>query len=176
MFHLFKTQGINKMKFDYLKKLSAHEVSDKLFVRVNKETNEHVLVFFDTRFTLECLICSDGKKYDFDGNCLYAPEYCITKETHQYHNNQRVTETNTSVTSPERAKVQLQESLKVRLQEDIELFNKELSRAISNGNGLFWVDLPSVERVKQLAEFVSSKGYAVKAIQGLFDTYIEVQL
>lgn len=160
------------MKFNYLKKLSALEVSDKLFVRVNKNTDEHVLVFFDTRFTLECLICSDGNKYDFDGNCLYKPEYCITKEAHQY-NTLKSAEINSSVMSPEQAKLQLQESLKVRLQEDIELFNKELNWSIRNGNGQFWVNLPSLERVKQLAEFVNSKGYKVKAVQGLTDYYIE---
>lgn len=167
------------MDLNYLKQLSAYEVLGKLFVRKNKDSEEHMFVYFDTRMTLECLICSDGGKYDFNGNHLYKPEFSIVAESKYYgrfnHLEAKPDEI-PHVASPEKAKLQLQKSLKLRLKEDIDLFNDQLSESISNGNGLFWVNLPSVERVKQLAEFVSSKGYAVKAIQGLSGTFIEVQL
>lgn len=118
------------------------------------------------------LVPNEAIKGDFIRWCNVSP----IQNARNQHGTLKSAEINSSVMSPEQAKLQLQESLKVRLQKDIELFNKELNNSVHNGDGQFWVNLPSLERVKQLAEFVNSKGYKVKAVQGLTDYYIQVQL
>jgi len=81
-----------------------------------------------------------------------------------------------SLRSPERAKMALDYSLKNLLVEDIIKFNEELRLNIEKGIGTICVTLPSVERVKQLAEALHTKGYIVKAYDGIIGTYLEVKL
>lgn len=167
------------MDLNYLKQLSAYEVLGKLFARKNKNSKEHVFVYFDTRMTLECLICSDGGKYDFFGNHLYNPELSIVAESKYYGRfNHLETKKDEApyVILPEKARLKMREAVNAKLADDVESFNKDMDYAISSGTDKFWSVLPSIARVEQLASFLNSKGYKVKAFEGLTEFYIEVQL
>lgn len=77
---------------------------------------------------------------------------------------------------PEKARLKMREAINAKLADDVARFNKDMDYAISSGTDKFWSVLPSLARVEQLASFLNSKGYEVKAFQGLTEFYIEVQL
>ena len=66
---------------EFLHTLSRQDAYHKLFVRRNKVTNEHVFVSFDvnTFGSKDIFLCTDGKKYNSQGECLSSSDYVIKR-------------------------------------------------------------------------------------------------
>lgn len=74
-----KGNGMKEGILEFLCKMSRQKAYHKLFVRKNKVTNEHVFVSFDvnTFGNSEIFLCTDGKKYNSQGECLTSSDYVI---------------------------------------------------------------------------------------------------
>lgn len=73
--------GRVKSMLEFLRTLSRQDAYHKLFVRRNKVTNEHVFVSFDvnTFGSKDIFLCTDGKKYNSQGECLTSSDYVIKR-------------------------------------------------------------------------------------------------
>lgn len=71
--------GRVKSMLEFLHTLSRQDAYHKLFVRRNKVTNEHVFVSFDVNTFGDkgIFLCTDGKKYNSQGECLTSSDYVI---------------------------------------------------------------------------------------------------